>query len=58
MAATSSTLEGDVFSASLAAKDEGLLEAKPFADGWRIWVLRGAMLFGLLLLWEIIAGKP
>ena len=58
MAATTGTFEGDVFSESLARNDEGLLEAKPFADGWRIWVLRASLALGLLVLWEVIAGNP
>lgn len=56
MAATPHALEGDVFSDRLA-KEEGLLDAKPFADGWKIWVLRGGLLVTLLLLWELAAGN-
>lgn len=50
--------EADGYSESLAASDGGLLEAKPFAEGWRIWALRGGLLVLLLLLWEVAAGNP
>lgn len=56
MAATPHALEGDVFSDSLA-REEGLLDAKPFADGWKIWVLRSSVLVALLLAWELAAGS-
>lgn len=57
MATSSHVLEGDVFADSLE-KDQGLLDSKPFADGWRIWVLRGSLLAAFLILWEVLAGDP
>jgi sulfonate transport system permease protein len=57
------TLEGEAVSRAVMAEPAAALqvpdtEPATFAEGWRLWVLRIAVLAILVLLWQFLAGKP
>lgn len=62
--ATTRSLEGDVLIPHVdGPNDEALIEEevaeeKTFAVGWRLWILRVAVLVALVAAWQFLTGKP
>jgi NitT/TauT family transport system permease protein len=56
--ATSRVLEGDVLAEGFDRSADELLEHRRFAEGWRLWAIRGGLLVAVLAMWELICGNP
>src|SRR6476646_150137 len=56
--ATTGALEGEILAEDISTSEPELLEAQPFASGWRLRLMRFGLLAGLLAIWEAAAGNP
>src|SRR5947209_10864691 len=50
-------LEGDALVDGLDRSDTLLHEAPPFASGWRLALIRLAVLVGMILIWQLASGN-
>src|SRR5215212_366246 len=55
---TGRALEGEILVEQLGGTEGDLQEAAPFASGWRLRLMRLALLATILVLWEVAAGNP
>src|SRR5919202_2857950 len=50
-------LEGDALVEQLEHSEGELQEAPPFASGWRLALIRLAVLVGLIVVWQLVSGN-
>jgi hypothetical protein len=50
-------LEGDALAEGLERGESELRDAPPFASGWRLALIRLAVLAGVILVWQLASGN-
>src|SRR5437868_14506718 len=56
--ATTRVLEGELVVERLDNTAGALVESRRFAEGWRLWTIRLALLAVVIAAWELLSGNP